>query len=108
MKIPAVFISSVILAIIVQNTCPFGLASKTAFASPYSNHCPLKGHDHEESGRHDGIDKDPSHANSYYVLHVAETDSALHGPTLNKGMIPPGLNTYKDACPDPPLRPPRA
>jgi hypothetical protein len=39
-----VIVPLIVLGIVLQNTCPFGLAGKTALASPIVHHCPLKDH----------------------------------------------------------------
>lgn len=37
-------------AIIIQNTCPYGLAEKTAVASHYVHDCPMKTHHAKDTG----------------------------------------------------------
>ena len=39
----------VALALVIQNTCPYGLAEKTAVAAPFTHDCPLKQHHAKDS-----------------------------------------------------------
>ena len=97
-------------AIIIQNTCPYGWAAKTAFLSPYTSHCshcPVK-EDHQpaKSDTRNDVKKDLSNINHLFVIHIGKFDSSFqilfpidHAPAIKS-------DNFKDIYLDPLLRPP--
>lgn len=44
------------LALVLQNTCPYGFAAKTAFVAPHTHDCPLKKDHQAPSKEGDSVD----------------------------------------------------
>jgi hypothetical protein len=94
-------------ALLIQNTCPFGAAGKTAVASSTCKDCPLK---HRIIIPQDGQKKLLSDFSSihfpHYIFEVPKTTLSFHiEPITSEGPIL--ANDYRDALPDELLRPPR-
>ncbi len=94
-------------SIAIQNTCPFGLAAKTGFASPLT-HCCCAKKAAEESGQTDKNSKQAVAEKGPVFVFIAQ-GKALPGPL-------PAPQTTGSACPDnlyrsitlnPPDEPPR-
>jgi hypothetical protein len=105
-----VLIFLIAFAIIIQNTCPYGWAAKTAFFSPYSSHyahCPMK-EDRQpaKSETRHNVKKDLSNINPLFVTDIGKPDDACqilspidHAPYAKSDHL-------KDVYLEPPLRPP--
>ena len=96
-----------IVALLVQNTCPQGFAGKSTVAASCS-HCPQK-HTHRlatEGNTLSSISPAPAHL-PMYVLDVPSTRPIfrLVAAASPQPVIP---NTYKNTAPDELLHPPRA
>jgi len=94
-------------ALLIQNTCPFGAAGKSAVASSSCRDCPLK---HRIVVSQDGQNKLLSAVADahfpHYIFDVPETITSFQiSPITSEG--PVLANDYKDALPDELLRPPR-
>jgi len=94
-------------ALLIQNTCPFGAAGKSAVASASCADCPLK---HVVVVSQDGQNKLLSAVSAvhfpHYIFDVSETIPSLQiSPITSEG--PVLAKDYKDALPDELLRPPR-
>jgi hypothetical protein len=102
-----IIVSLLVIALLIQNTCPYGMAGKSSVAASCS-HCPQK-----------QILKEPSpdgqlvivsgHASPVplYVLAMPHTHPTFRLTPIAtpQSSIP---NSYKNALPDELLRPPRA
>ena len=60
-------IASIVLAIALQNTCPYGYAGKTAIASPQAHNCPLH-HQTEKSDGQKKMAENPRDINHPFML----------------------------------------
>jgi hypothetical protein len=100
------------LGIIIQNTCPYGWAAKTAFLSPYASHCPhcpmKEDRQPTKSDAQNDVKKDLPNINHLFVIHIGKLDTAFqmlspieHAPTFKS-------DGFKDVYLDPLLRPPVA
>ncbi len=102
-----ILLTLLIFALLIQNTCPQGLAGKSSVVSQCS-HCPYKQqHRPAPTGGETGI---LSHATSHpplFVLDIPDTRPTfgLAALATPKPVIP---NAYKNAAPEELLQPPRA
>jgi hypothetical protein len=100
-------ISFLVFALLIQNTCPFGMAGKSTVAASCS-HCT-----HKQVLTPPSLDGQATivsdHASPFplYVLAIPQPHPALRlMPAASpRSSIP---NSYKDALPEEHLRPPRA
>jgi hypothetical protein len=105
-----VVIFLIAFAIVIQNTCPYGWAAKTAFVSPYTSHCPHcpKKEDHQpaKSDSRNDVKKDVSSINHLFMIHIGKLDTAfqLLSPTEHAPSIK--SDDFMDVYLEPLLRPP--
>ncbi len=96
-----------IVALLIQNTCPRGFAGKSTVASACS-HCPHK-QEHQpapDSGKVSIASHSTAHT-PMFVLDIPNTHPAfrLAAVAIPQPVIP---NTYKNTAPDELLQPPRS
>lgn len=101
-------ISLLVFALLIQNTCPSGMAGKSTVAANCS-HCPQK-QMHTAPASPDGQVRIVSGQASPFPMYVLEMPHVQ--PVFQLAPIatpqPSIPNSYKDALPDELLRPPRA
>lgn len=105
---PVSIIFLLVFALLIQNTCPFGAAGKSAVAASCGN-CPLKHGFHPATAggqKNLAPDASPAHFPLYVfavpkTVHVFQPQPAVSKPTIL-------ADRYKDALPEELLRPPRA
>jgi hypothetical protein len=100
-------VTLIVFAIVLQNTCPYGYAGKTAVAAPHVHHCPLKDHQPQKSGSPDNFTEDFKNLNHAYVFSSEGVACGLKlfGPAQTATTI--AAYGHEDAFLIPPLRPPR-
>lgn len=101
-------IALIILTIVVQNTCPYGYAAKTAIAASLEHHCPLKDSASPEDGGKNSVTKNPRDINQPFVIAAAPAADTgrVFDTVMEPGIIRPA--GFKDIFADPPLRPPKS
>jgi hypothetical protein len=93
-------------ALLIQNTCPFGAAGKTAVASASCGDCPLKHVVVSQDGQKILVSDSSSIHFPLYVFAVSKTIHTLQlSPVSSARAVL--ADRYKDALPDELLRPPR-
>jgi len=95
------------IALLIQNTCPFGAAGKSTVAAS-CEHCPLK---HGSSVSVDGQKNLVSGFSSvHFPLYVFAVPKTIHTFQLEPvtSARPVLADSYKDPLPDELLRPPRS
>ncbi len=97
----------IVLAITVQNTCPYGYAGKTAVAASHVHNCPLKNHQPANPDGSSAFNEDFQNFNHAYVLMASGVGCFLEffGPVEGVGAVNP-VN-IQDADLYPPFKPPR-
>jgi len=96
-----------VFSIGLQNTCPSGLAGRTAFVAHYIHHCPLK------TTRGDADRKDHQrrgflqHTGQTFTFTVSLKASHIIEPLKNDRLVIHNKSFYQSAFSDPPLKPPR-
>ena len=107
MNKPRLIIFILALALLIQNTCPFGAAGKSTVAETCKN-CPMH---HSFTVAADGQKSLVSDSSSvHFPLYVFSIPKTIHTFQLNpiKSARPVLADNYKDALPDELLRPPQA
>jgi hypothetical protein len=100
-------ILSIVLAIAVQNTCPYGWAAKTAFTAGHG--CPCHLHDQSQSDHksdHEDAKKDLPTAKQLFLFGIADTYGAVQRPASATRAESPQQDTAREIFPEPPVRPP--
>jgi len=105
-------IALIILTIVVQNTCPYGYAAKTAITAPAVHHCPLMDRDHTDNDHADNdagkkMTKDPRDIHQLFVIAAAPALKIIGAFDTITEPGAPGRAVFEDIFADPPLRPPK-
>jgi hypothetical protein len=101
-----ILIAALIIAIGIQNTCPYGWAEKSAFVLSPISHCPMKEHKHSDPDKQDDSGKSSSHVNPAFVFHVSKPETAAQNTASVPSDIPFVSDPYLDVFSDPLLKPP--
>jgi hypothetical protein len=100
-------IAALIIAIGIQNTCPHGLAGKSAYISSNVFHCsPLKEHKPSDSNSRDDSSKESSHINPAFVFHVTTPVTVAQNTASVHPNIPFISDPIMEVFSDPLLKPP--
>lgn len=97
----------VVLALLVQNTCPAGWAAKSGLVSFHVHDCPFKQHRPAKPGDHGKVARDFSNAGQYFQLGGWESGRPDGTLSASSGISPMKEDKYEEAVPDPSFRPPR-
>ena len=96
-----------ITSIVLQNTCPYGYAAKTAFTSPHTHDCPLKKSHHGPANDRNSVDDKPGKAlYPSFVFSVPESDAVISRFQTKTEYATPSVDNYKGPFREPPVRPP--
>ena len=96
-------------AIVIQNTCPYGWASKTAFMSPHEcgcHQCPVKDHKQTKSGQQNDVRKNYSQSKHIYVININKAVNAIESLAFVDQPISLKPEEFKVIFLKPPFRPP--
>jgi len=97
----------VAFAIILQNTCPYGWAGKTAFAASHVSHCPMKDRQRPaKTNDRDDVKKELSNAKQTFVFSVGTSGNTFRLLALISCTISVKTDNVKDVFSEPLLRPP--
>jgi hypothetical protein len=99
-----------ILAVIIQNTCPHGLAAKTSFATcgtaKQSSHCPMHEQKQPKQNGQDDAKRGISNAKQHFVLHMVTPDNTCQLLDLSLDKLSVDSLSFAEIFSDPLLRPP--
>jgi hypothetical protein len=107
MKIRSLLILLIGFSISIQNTCPYGLAAKTGFASPRSHHCHCAKKAAEQSKKTDNTTEHFSPKAGPVFVFIGQERSlpcVLQVPQKSCSTCPDGH--YKSVALNPPEKPP--
>ncbi len=107
MKVRGLLIFLIGFSLAIQNTCPFGLAAKTGFASPLT-HCCCARKAAEETGQADKNSKQAVAEKGPVFVFIAQGKALavpLPAPQTTGGTCPD--NFYRSITLNPPEEPPR-
>ena len=97
------------LAILSQNTCPYGFAAKTEFAASHTHDCPLKKSHHSSSKGQDSLDGSAGKVlYPGFVFSISDTRIVILDSHMNTDYIPLSPVHYTDPLREPSTRPPAA
>ncbi|KJR40313.1 hypothetical protein MCHI_003788 [Candidatus Magnetoovum chiemensis] len=104
----SVVLGLLIIAIAGQNTCPYGLAGKTAvFTASYTHSCPLKKASHQHNGSNDTNEINNMQKQSQLFQFISYFYDKSYLSVFQIGSVDMlYTNTYEDATLSLPLRPP--
>lgn len=107
MKLARLLLLFLAFSLIIQNTCPYGMAAKTGFAAKEIHHCPLKKHSTSKTDADDTAPKAMFQPGQTFVFTVSRAINAapLSSPKIFYSVSE--LNIYKNIFSEPPAKPPR-
>lgn len=109
MNILRLLLLLLITSIILQNTCPYGYASKTGFTTHHAHNCPLKkSHRSPAKDRSDVDDKPGKAIYPLFVFSVPESHAVTPRVQTKTGYMVLSADNYKGPFREPPVRPPDA
>lgn len=100
-----VLVALIACAIVVQNTCPYGYAGKTAVAAPHVHDCPLKARHKMPDGRN-RVRKDFQDPNNPFALVLVAADGAFETFAPAREASIAKYAGLRDIFLNPPHRPP--
>lgn len=97
------------LALVLQNTCPYGFAAKTAFVAPQTHDCPLKKDHHALSKEGDSVDGNSGKILfSAFVFSIPDVQTVILCSQVNVDYTPLSPDNYKNPFKEPSVKPPAA
>jgi hypothetical protein len=98
-----------ITSIILQNTCPYGYAAKTAFTAPHTHDCPLKKSRPGHAKDRNSVDDKPGKSMySSFVFSVPESHAVISRFQTKSEYAALSPGNYNGPFREPPERPPAA
>ena len=96
-------------SLVLQNTCPYGFAAKTAFAAPHTHDCPLKKDHHSPSKEGDSVDGNSGKVLfPAFVFSVPDVQTVILCSQVDVDYTPLSSDNYKDPFKEPSAKPPAA
>ena len=96
-------------SLVVQNTCPYGFAGKTAFAAPYTHGCPFKKAHHGPPKDKASVDENMGKVFcASFVLSIPDVQALSLRLQANASFFPMPFDNYKNPFKEPLIRPPAA
>jgi len=110
MKLIRVVLFLLAFSLVLQNTCPYGFAAKTAFATcgstQHSSHCPMHEQKQSKQDGQNDVKKEFSQAKQIFVLSISQPDNSFQILSPAIKAVSQISNDFKDVFSEPPLRPP--
>ena len=109
MNVFRVLLFLIVISLILQNTCPYGYAAKTAFHAPQKHDCPLKKSHHGSAKDGDSVDDNQEKAMyPSFVFSVPESHAVISCLQRETEYVALSFDNYRDPFREPLLRPPVA
>jgi hypothetical protein len=103
MKLMRLLFFLLALSLILQNTCPYGFAAKTAFAFSHLHQCPL----HHQTGEQETVDGNPNKAiHPAFVMAASHMQPSIRHFSIGTDYWPIVSDRYTNPFKDPLIRPP--
>jgi hypothetical protein len=103
-------VAAIVLTVVVQNTCPYGLAAKTSFATcgatKQSSPCPMHKQRQSKQNGQDDAKRGISNAKQHFVLHMANPDNTYQRLDRSPDALSVDSLSFAEIFSDPLLRPP--
>jgi len=93
------------VSLIIQNTCPYGMAGKTGFVSKEMHQCPLKKLSHSEADTDDAAKKTVFQAGQAFVF-IGNALNAIPVSVSEVSISFSAPDLYKNFIAEPPIKPP--
>ena len=106
MKLMRMFLLFLALSLIIQNTCPYGLAAKTGFTAKEVHHCPLKKHSPTKADADDSAKIAMFQTGQTFVFTVGCAINAAPMPFPEVAFTSPDMHFYKNIFSNPATKPP--
>jgi hypothetical protein len=109
MKLMRLLLFILVISLVLQNTCPYGFASKTAFTAPHAHDCPLKKSHHSPAKEQNTVDDNPGNLlYPSFIFSIPDTQPVLSRFQMNTEYTVLYSDDYKDYFREPSTRPPVA
>ena len=109
MKLIRLLLFLLVISLVLQNTCPYGFASKSAFAAPHMHDCPLKKSHHNPAKDLDSVDDNPGKLlYPSFVFSIPDTHAVISRFQANTEYMALSFDNYKDHFTEPSIKPPVA
>ena len=109
MKLMRLFLFLLAFSLVLQNTCPYGFAAKTAFAAPQAHDCPFKKSHHAPQKDRDSVDDNPvKPLYPAFVFSIPDTQVAALCYQMKPEYAALSSDNYKDPFKEPLIKPPVA
>jgi hypothetical protein len=109
MKLMRLLFFLLVISLVLQNTCPFGFASKTAFTAPHMHDCPLRKSHHSPAKGQNSVDDNTGRLlYPSFMFSVPDTQSVVFRFQMNTEYTVLYSDNYKDHFKEPSTRPPVA
>jgi len=94
------------ISLVIQNTCPYGLAAKTGFMAKEIHHCPLKKHSPAKADADDSAKKVTFQSGQTFVFTVGNANTTAPLSSKKIAFFFSEINLYKNISTEPPIKPP--
>jgi len=109
MKLMRLILFLLVISLVLQNTCPYGYAAKTAFAASHTHDCPMKKSHHSPAKDRDSVDDNPGKAlYPSFVFSVPDKQAVIFRFQTNTEYTALSSVNYKDHFREPSTKPPAA
>jgi len=95
-----------VFSLIIQNTCPYGMAAKTGFVSKEIHHCPMKKHSQTKNDADNALQKTILQAGQIFVFTVGSAINMRQISYSETSGLFLDTSAYKNIFSEPPIKPP--
>jgi hypothetical protein len=109
MKLILLLLFILVISLVLQNTCPYGFAAKTAFVAHHTHDCPLKKSHHSPAKEQNSVDDNPGKLlYPSFIFSIPDTQTVVSRFQMNTEYTVLYFDNYKDHFREPSTRPPVA
>lgn len=95
-----------VFSLIIQNTCPYGMAAKAGFAAKDIHRCPLRKHSQTKTNSNNTAQQTVLQAGQTFVFTVGIAISAMPLSSSEGSGFFPEIDIYKNIFSEPLVKPP--
>ena len=109
MKLMRLILFLLVISLVLQNTCPYGFAAKTAFVAHHTHDCPLKKSHHSPAKEQNSVGDNPGKLPyPSFIFSIPDTQTVVSRFQMNAEYTVLYSDKYKDHFREPSIRPPVA
>ncbi|MBI5741337.1 MAG: hypothetical protein HZA16_11550 [Nitrospirae bacterium] len=109
MKLMRLLLFLLAVSLVLQNTCPYGYAAKTAFVAPLTHDCPMNKSHHSPSKERGSVDDNQGKAlYPLFVFSVPDSRTVISSFQTHAEYTALSSGNYKDHFREPSIQPPVA